>query len=1096
MKIDFTKVSPESVAEKNTASYVSAAGKTGDSAQTRKAGYRLDISGIVKDNRAYEGHGKTGEDVCEGMSDQDMTNARNYMTVMSNSLSAEDYGKLMEDGEEPSYAEAGTTSTILDAVKVALIKSGKEVEGFTTNIDRDVVEKLTGSETYANELTDSFSKYDIPVTKENVSNVCAAAENARSITPLSDGAMKYMVENDIEPTISGMYESQFCASGDGTEQASGYYASDADGYYAEKADDPDFDKLKPQIDKVITDAGLENSDDTQNECRWIISRGIPLTTDSLLLFDEIKSVNVPLSDGNIFDAAASAISDGKNAQDGNLSDTRNMTWKSLDLIEEVNSISDEAVTKAVSEERTLTVKSLSASQREIDVYLSEAAAGSANNNETAQEGNDNKVSALSATTTLSSEKIMNAEKTLASVRLSMTVRSNLILLGSGYSIDTAPLEKLASDLETAYKQSQKDMFGDGTIAELDTKNNIYENTLKISSSLKEMPAALIGDYSVNDSSFTLQNTYDSGYQLQQRYEKAGQTYEAVGTSPRSDLGDSITKAFANTDDLLSDIGMEQNSDNERAVRILGYNNMEITKDNVERVTAADATLRGVIRKMTPATVLDTVRNGVNPLDMNVSDLDDLLSSSDMNSSREEAGFGKFIYSMEQNGSITEDERTSCVGIYRLFSQIEKGDDAAVGAVLDTGSEMTFENLLSAIRTSKKGSVDYKVDDSFSGVDSVRQNESISDQIRAAFADTAGGSDDSADRSQNSEDPSGRSQDDSSAGTSQQSIYYRALASEVISELTPKKILDADIQADTTISEFADEIRGQGSEETSNSSYIASRMSEIQNQQISEDSSDEMFTYSLPVTIDNISGMQSLRHNRGSWYRDISSKETDDSDIETSDADESDGDTIADDILDSFTDKESAVKAVSKMTEQLDSIISDSKEDLSIGYLDLKKLQSSHIQLGIIRSLATEENYEVPVDIDGEKTSIHLKLIHDSENGGHVSVTMDTESLGCVAADMSVTDGRVSGYVACDNEETVSFIRSSQDEITGELDGKIDVIASKDVGLEKFERASNERYRNYSTSAEGSADRSKEGTDTNTLYRLAASFIKTIKGGTT
>ena len=60
-------------------------------------------------------------------------------------------------------------------------------------------------------------------------------------------------------------------------------------------------------------------------------------------------------------------------------------------------------------------------------------------------------------------------------------------------------------------------------------------------------------------------------------------YEAVGTQVRTDLGDSLQKAFQNVPELLDSLGMEDTQANQRAVRILGYNSLEITEQNITKV---------------------------------------------------------------------------------------------------------------------------------------------------------------------------------------------------------------------------------------------------------------------------------------------------------------------------------------------------------------------------------------------------------------------------------------------------------------------------------------------------------------------------------
>ncbi len=43
----------------------------------------------------------------------------------------------------------------------------------------------------------------------------------------------------------------------------------------------------------------------------------------------------------------------------------------------------------------------------------------------------------------------------------------------------------------------------------------------------------------------------------------------------------------------------------------------------------------------------------------------------------------------------------------------------------------MENLLSAVRSGKKGTMDYRIDEDFSGVEGIQKGRSIIDQINAA-----------------------------------------------------------------------------------------------------------------------------------------------------------------------------------------------------------------------------------------------------------------------------------------------------------------------------------------------------------------------------
>ena len=100
-----------------------------------RSSFALDISGTVTDNSAYAGHGRTAEEVMQKAGIEDITARRNYMAVMSNSVSDEDFAKLQEEGFHPGSTEIDTVVTIVDKIKAALLKGGTQVVGYTDTID-------------------------------------------------------------------------------------------------------------------------------------------------------------------------------------------------------------------------------------------------------------------------------------------------------------------------------------------------------------------------------------------------------------------------------------------------------------------------------------------------------------------------------------------------------------------------------------------------------------------------------------------------------------------------------------------------------------------------------------------------------------------------------------------------------------------------------------------------------------------------------------------------------------------------------------------------------------------------------------------------
>ena len=136
---------------------------TGQKTQSvENAGFALDISGTVMDNSAYAGHGRTAEEIMLEAGQEDITARRNYMAVMSNCMSDEDFAKLQKDGFHPGSTDIETVVTILDHIKTALLKGGQEIIGYTDTLSDDVLKEITGSQAFADELKEQFAKRDIP----------------------------------------------------------------------------------------------------------------------------------------------------------------------------------------------------------------------------------------------------------------------------------------------------------------------------------------------------------------------------------------------------------------------------------------------------------------------------------------------------------------------------------------------------------------------------------------------------------------------------------------------------------------------------------------------------------------------------------------------------------------------------------------------------------------------------------------------------------------------------------------------------------------------------------------------------------------------
>lgn len=622
-----------------------------------------------QDRSKKNGKGKTLQEIQQEAGYTDVSVKQDYMTLMSNTMSAEDYARMEKEGFSFRRMDPETTVTIVDKIKAELKRSGQEIVGYTDDVDMETLAAAVGSETLAQAITDSFAQADVPLTEENLEKTIQAWNMASGLSAPGEGEYRYMLDNGMEPDIYDFYMAENSGAGKGeTPGGVRYYAEEIEGYYTENASKEPLDGLEEQVDRVIRQAELPVDEENRKAAKWLLQKEIPLTAENMVRFQELKAVTFPVTEEQFAKAAACAVAEGKTPGEGKLSQSEN--------------IYDIAVN---------TMK----------YYFSEEVG----------QGME-----------------LSARRLLEEVRLRMTAEVNVKLLRSGFAIDTAPMEELIEALKQAEAEVSGQYFPQEEQAV--SKYREYRQTCQVVEEIPFLPAQVLGTLG---EATELGIFHESGTAIRDTLRKANESYETLMTSPRADMGDSIQKAFANVDDILADLGIEATESSRKAVRILGYNRMEVTPENIARVQAAEKQVQSVVEKMTPAATLQMIRDGINPLEQTFEELEMYFQEQPKDEGEEMESYSRFLYRLEQNSEITETQRSAYIGIYRLLHQVEKADGAAVGALVDSQAELTFHNLLTAVRTKKAKHMDIRVDDATGTLTGlVQKGVSISDQIAQGY----------------------------------------------------------------------------------------------------------------------------------------------------------------------------------------------------------------------------------------------------------------------------------------------------------------------------------------------------------------------------
>lgn len=966
---------------------------------------------------------------------------KNQMAVLSNTMTPEDYKRAQEEGFSLSSTDGQTLVTVTDKIKAQLAKAGVDVSHMGGSLTKEQFEEIAGSLAAAAQLEHSFESAALPVTEENMTEGMEAWKQAEELTPLSRGAVKYMLDNRLAPSIANLFTAEFSGSA----------------AYAPAEEEIDFEALRGQMEQVITAAGKTVNEQTIADSKWMIQSGIAYTAENFSYMQKLLDLQLP-AEGSVTAAAiAAAVAEGDRPKDAMLLREYSITAQAEHAVEVVTEASDEDIAYLVSNRMELTVENLeraAALRRQGALDPNAAKEVIEEGSAAAAEGSGGQEAKAVSDQGLA---FLKAKRILEETRLAMTTEANRALLKQGISIDTKPLEELVEQLKEQEQNYYAKLLGENGKADAISMAALFEETEQKVSDLKQMPAYLLGmkEYSLD----TVTKLHEAGTVLKGAMERAGESYEALMTEPRKDLGDSIQKAFSNVNDILEDLGMEQSEANRRAVRILAYNSLEITKESVLSMKAADERVQRTFSNLTPAAVRELIGQGENPLDLPLDELNQKVEAIRQEGAETER-FSEYLWKLEQNGGITPEEKESFIGIYRLIHQIEKTDGAAIGALVSQGAEFTMRNLLTAVRSAKKSGMDYTVDDSFGGIDAAEtKTKSITDQIETA--------------------------------------YQADCMKDVMETLTPvtmQKLLQnpdwenyTPEQLKAALEEYAEETSAK--EEALDISYAESQLEELKQAAAADEEVYQLLErYQLPDTTEHILAANRMVNRRNQVFSKMFNSD------EVFSGGPIDFAAIREEILGRFAEAlktpeemAAAQEALADTAERVMKTMIADKEHITS--MDIRELKLMNTQISIAGKMADNEEYTIPVLVGGDVTNISLKIVRGTEKKGMVEILFETDRAGKVAARLEAKEEGVSGFAATDNKEMQQMLEQHIQDITKEFEEEKSDLQVTYVSKLNFSRFS-DHYKPKETARE--ADEETYQVQTARLYKIAKGFLEGIK----
>lgn len=1073
--------------EENTSVLADAVSKFSEKAVERSAKSDHAKSVNVKDATYMKPQAeekKTAADEITQSQALDAGQRKEQMAVLSNTTSPEDYAKMQEDGFSLDETATNTIVTEVDKIKAQLAKAGVDISFFGDDLDIAQLEAITGSAALAVQIAEALQKADVPCTQENVKDAMEALALAEKLQKPGDGAVKYMLDNGLEPTIENLYMAQ--NSGSGSYQGNSGFKID-------------MTPFMDQVETIIHQSGYPVNDQTKADCQWMLENGVPLNEENLKKLEVLRELEFPIDADMLVKNIATAVAEGTRPQNAQLIEGNSLKDQAKQAYRIVTDATDADVAYVVDRGMDMSVRNLayamanraqtSEEEANADALAKEgsvtASEGTAEESAAAATGNAAASAAEPATIkTTGAESydevsgvyterglaLLTARRQLEEARLAMTVEANFSLLKRGVQIDTQPLAALVEQLKSTENAYYENLLkAQGVDASIENVALFRETTEKVTD-LKSVPAYVLG---MQEALYaTVGEVHEAGRVLRDTFEKANERYETLMTAPRPDLGDSIEKAFRNVDDILTDIGLEASEANRRAVRILGYNQLEITPESVAEMKAVDEEVQRTFKNLTPAVVTKMIKQGINPLDMDFATLNQTAEQmGDEKGAQDNRKFGEFLWKLERSEGISEEERASYIGTYRLIHQVEQSDGAAVGALVNQGAEITMRNLMMAVRSERRGGkMDYAVDESFEGLEnSGYMGTSITDQIEAS--------------------------------------YQNNCLKDIADTITPDKLKTVMLQKDwdnMSPEQLKEALaQAESNDEQLNYTYAKEQLGELaQSAKTPQDIYEVLQKYDIPNTMSNVMAMEAMIKNRNGMFRQIFGKGVKDADEEVG---SDDIESMKQAVLEEFGDAVSSPEELAEAQEQLQKVAENVMKTMierdDVTSVDVREMRLLSAQLSINSLLSKEEQYSVPVQVSDGVVNVSLKVVRGTDQKGVVDVMMETGLRGRIAATFQAKEQGITGLIVTNNPDTKAMLEAQNISVQDKQGGEVAGSGAASDSEVRYAYISDLDFGNFSMGMFGVDASAPEGVDkesenyqiqTTRLYHIAESFIQQIR----
>lgn len=933
--------------------------------------------------------------------------------------------ELVVTGETlKQIAEAVTPEKFSKYEELGIIADKDSPQSILTVSERIDIELATHCDNYT--PVGDFNISDLEeMYGARASQIKETLDKIQNLQPISREASEYLLVNDMDLSVDNVYTAEHSVNN----------SSNSSEKY-EKLSDEEWNELYGQIEDILNKNGFDINDENMSNAKWLIEDKIPVTAANLYKLSEIDVINQnisnnQISENNWIQKIALNVSYGLSAGSTSANYYSDIKSDSIEAVEIIHNGTDEQIETLVTDGKEVTLLNMKRQEEDTSYKYT-------------KERTDNITDEMH-------KKIITERKNLEELRLKMTVEASALMIKNGINVEITGLSELVEELKNIEVKYVTNIFNEtGTVVN-DENISIFNETANYMEAFARIPSYVLGDVLNNNIEFNVEDITVEGAVKENILKSAQIAYDTLGTKPDRELGDSLKKAFTGIDKMLEDLELEDSTDNQRAIRILAYNEMIIDEKNINDIKKLDSEVTKLIDNLTPRTTAYLIANGINPLKTDIQTLNEELDKINENMDTDEVEkYSEYLWKLEKNKEISKEDKDAYIGVYRLIRMVEKGDRKAIGAVMKQGSEVTMRSLLTAARSLNNTGNDMIVDDSLGLSDEVKLSDSNIDKQLDYF--------------------------------DSQSFLERA-----------KKTTFDTIGANKAANNIEVNKSENNDTDTQNSDYDILRVEEVQSlQTISEETLLNIYEDGTVVNNSNILGLAFYTMNGGKTYSKI--KRICDDEKVSGDLDKitkildgtsnnADGTNVETEYYDLSRDidgnSEVNTLDIDRLNAALNEMSGDIKEALmNKSHIDVKDIRSVNRMLNYVKRSAARNSYYVPANINGELSTVKITIETGESEKGKVTVRMKDSDIN---AEFTINDTDVKGLImigdnAIDNENYERFAEEFKARIEN-LGLNLKNLSKTDTGYAGNNRAYSKNVNKVTTS---------------TLFKVAKEYISSIK----